>query len=254
LIHFTKDLLRWKRINRITDFVTRTKVGETFRVNYDEVKLTLSHANPQLRSRNKSFATKEPETLGWIRNFSKHEVFWDIGANVGLYSIYAAHRGARVYSVEPSVFNLEFLVRNICLNQVADRITILPIAVGTPTVCFESMHLSSSAWGDSGNSFGDLDVGRSGPNRFAYSYKIPGFPIDDLVGKLGVALPDHIKIDVDGIESEIIESGRATFSTVKSVLVEIPAYDGAAERIYRILTNSGLRLQQVARRNQIWIR
>jgi FkbM family methyltransferase len=156
--------------------------------------------------------------------------------------------------VEPSVLNLEFLVRNICLNQVADRITILPIAVGTPTVCLQSMHLSSSAWGDSGNSFGDLDVGRSGPNRFAYSYKIPGFPIDDLVGKLGVALPDHIKIDVDGIESEIIESGRATFSTVKSVLVEIPAYDGAAERIYRVLTNSGLRLQQVARRNQIWIR
>ena len=35
--------------------------------------------------------TKEPETINWINNFKKKKIiFWDIGANLGLYSIYAA--------------------------------------------------------------------------------------------------------------------------------------------------------------------
>ena len=36
--------------------------------------------------------TKEPETIKWIDNFSvkSNSIFWDIGANIGLYSIYAA--------------------------------------------------------------------------------------------------------------------------------------------------------------------
>ena len=37
----------------------------------------------------KYFFSKEPETLEWIDNFSKDSsIFWDIGANIGLYSIY----------------------------------------------------------------------------------------------------------------------------------------------------------------------
>lgn len=237
----------------MTDFITRVKVDSVFEVRHAGIELSLSHANPQLRSRNRTFSTKEPETLNWIDRFSKQDVFWDIGANVGLYSIYAAKKGVRVISIEPSVFNLEFLVRNICQNQLAQQVQIVPLAVGTPTTCFESLHLASSAWGDSGNSFGG-DREALAQNGLSYSYTIPGFPIDDLVSKLGVALPDHIKIDVDGIEPAIIESGKTTFSTVKTVLVEIPAYEGAAERISVGLSKAGLRLHQVARQNQIWVR
>ena len=53
-------------------------------------------------------------------------VVWDIGANVGLYSCYAAkHRGCRVFAFEPYVFNLEILARNIYLNQLSERVTIV---------------------------------------------------------------------------------------------------------------------------------
>ena len=41
--------------------------------------------------RAESFSEKEPETLAWIDNFDRDSVFWDIGANVGLYSIAAPY-------------------------------------------------------------------------------------------------------------------------------------------------------------------
>ena len=61
-----------------------------------------------------TFSTKEPETLEWIDTFRKKSVFWDIGANIGLYSCYAVKRAdCQVYAFEPSVFNLELLTKKI---------------------------------------------------------------------------------------------------------------------------------------------
>src|SRR3990167_8176822 len=80
--------------------------------------------------RAKTFSTKEPETLQWIDNIPEKSVFWDIGANIGLYSLYAAkRRHCRVWAFEPSVFNLELLARNIFLNKLTYQICIVPIAL-----------------------------------------------------------------------------------------------------------------------------
>ena len=65
-----------------------------------------------------TFHLKEPETLEWVDNFKKESVFWDIGANIGLYSCYAAKKNfTKVYAFEPSIFNLEWLGKNIFLNN-----------------------------------------------------------------------------------------------------------------------------------------
>ena len=62
----------------------------------------------------------EPETLNWIDNFNSNEkiIFWDIGANIGLYSIYAAlkYSDIEVVSFEPSTSNLRVLSRKISIN------------------------------------------------------------------------------------------------------------------------------------------
>ena len=65
--------------------------------------------NPLSLYRAKTFSTKEPDTLGWIDSLDKSSIMWDIGANIGLYSIYAAKcRNIKVFAFEPSVYNLEF--------------------------------------------------------------------------------------------------------------------------------------------------
>ena len=70
--------------------------------------------NPITKWRVQTFSNKEPDTLTWIDDMEKNSCLWDIGANIGLYSIYAAKtRKSNVYAIEPSVFNLEILIRNI---------------------------------------------------------------------------------------------------------------------------------------------
>lgn len=62
--------------------------------------------------------TKEPETIEWINNFPEHSILWDIGANVGMYTIYAANKGHFVVAFEPSSREYGILKKNIELNNV----------------------------------------------------------------------------------------------------------------------------------------
>ena len=66
----------------------------------------------------KDFFSKEPETLIWLNRLSKEDVLWDIGSNIGVYSIYAAKViGNKTYAFEPSWKNTFFLQENIDINQ-----------------------------------------------------------------------------------------------------------------------------------------
>ena len=71
------------------------------------------------------FFTKEKETIEWIDGFEKNKnmIFWDIGANIGIYSIYAAlkHQHIQVVSFEPSTSNLRILSRNISINNLDEK-------------------------------------------------------------------------------------------------------------------------------------
>jgi hypothetical protein len=58
--------------------------------------------DPLLEYRARTLLEKEPETIAWIDTFADGDVQRDIGANVGVYSLYAALRGHEVLSFEPS--------------------------------------------------------------------------------------------------------------------------------------------------------
>src|SRR5512139_1901242 len=86
-----------------------------------------------------TFWTKEPETIAWIDSFEPGACFWDIGANVGVYSLYAASldRGLDIYAFEPAEPNFQQLARNKEHNRVRDfsqegykRITCSRFALG----------------------------------------------------------------------------------------------------------------------------
>ena len=107
--------------NRLTifigDSVLNYKVGMQKKININNKIIYLSTPNFLMRYRHKTFFSKEPETIKWIDEFKKGSTFFDIGANIGLYSIYAAEvKNSSVYAFEPSFFNLEFLARNILLQ------------------------------------------------------------------------------------------------------------------------------------------
>ena len=91
-----------------------------------ELKLKLYTPNWRCRYGAESFSTKEPETLKWIDEYGGDGVLFDIGANVGLYSLYyAATKNSKVYAFEPSVFNVGLLAKNIHINNLEHLIQII---------------------------------------------------------------------------------------------------------------------------------
>lgn len=121
-------------------------MGRTLMVEHRGTKLEFAVPNGLNRYRAATFSTKEPETLEWIDRMSEKSVVWDIGANVGLYSCYAAKaRGCRVFAFEPSVFNLEALARNIFLNRLTDQVTIVPLPL-SDRLAISKLNMTSTNW------------------------------------------------------------------------------------------------------------
>ena len=116
--------------------------NQKMKINYNNVDLSFYVPNRLNKYRVDTFSIKEPETLKWIEKFEKNSNFWDVGANIGLYSCYAAKtRNCNVYAFEPSVFNLEILAKNIDLNNCVEKIHIisLPLGQNLQVSCFYSL-------------------------------------------------------------------------------------------------------------------
>src|SRR2546430_338970 len=85
---------------------------------------------PRLISRARSILSKEPDMIRWIDSFPENSVFWDIGANVGVFSLYAAARNhARVLAFEPLAANFHILSKNVQLNPFGQTITAYCVAL-----------------------------------------------------------------------------------------------------------------------------
>lgn len=246
-------LMKSKSARLVAQTITRFTIESTTEIKIGKHVFTLSSANPRLDMRIKTYATKEPETLKWIDGFEQGSVLWDIGANVGLYSLYAAKaRQCKVIAFEPSVFCLEFLARNIWMNDLQNLVSIVPNPLSDETK-INLLTLNSREWGESSNSFG-TKLNQDGEEiNQSLEYQILGITMDDVITKLGLLKPSHIKIDVDGIEPLILSGGTNLLKEVKSVSIEVPTYSGANVRVSDILNSAGLSFEQ-REGNQIWRR
>src|SRR5205085_611263 len=78
---------------------------------------------PGLIKRADDLLGKEPDTIRWLNGISRDAVLWDVGANVGVFSLYAGLlRGASVVAFEPLAANFHVLSRNIQINGLEDRV------------------------------------------------------------------------------------------------------------------------------------
>ncbi|MDD5298982.1 MAG: FkbM family methyltransferase [Gallionella sp.] len=248
--------------------IAGTAMEQMTEVMHNGLKLKFSTPNALCRFRAESLSTKEPETLEWIDAIPDGSILWDIGANVGLYSVYAAKkRNCRVWAFEPSVFNLELLARNIFLNGLTDQICIVPLAL-SDHLGANKLHMTSKEWGGALSTFGQ-DFGFDGHKlKETFKFQTVGLSMVDAVEKLGLPKPDYIKMDVDGIEHLILKSGGVVLRDLKGIIVEInDDFTEQADGCRKVLTEAGLTLSQKRHSemfdnsntfghtyNQIWIR
>ena len=219
--------------------------SRTQKVNHSSVGLTFFIPNALAKYRADTFSTKEPETLEWIDNMPKDSVVWDIGANVGLYTCYAAKaRNCRVFAFEPSVFNLELLARNIFVNGLTNLVTIVPLPL-SESLAVNKLNMTTTEWGGALSTFAQ-SYGHDGLAMLK-SFELPtiGLSIVDAVELLKVPQPDFIKMDVDGIEHLILKGGLPVLKRTKGILIEInDHFVTQADDARRYLEQAGFSLKE----------
>lgn len=175
------------------------------------------------RWRAETLLTKEPETIEWINGFREGDVFWDIGANVGVYSIYAAAlKRTRTLAFEPSAANYYVLNKNIEANRVHDRMMAYCLAFAAND-SLDQLQMQNTEIGGALSSFGEARDYRGESFTPAFSQGMLGFSLDSFISRYQPPLPTHIKIDVDGLEDRIIAGASAALQnpTLQSLSIEL---------------------------------
>lgn len=203
----------------------RRKLRPVFGVDTPVGRIDFYCPNKLTFSRAESLLEKEPETINWINGFEEGDVLWDIGANVGCYTLYAARKGHRVMAFEPSSPNYYLLNRNIELNGLSDKVDAFCLALAD-SVQLGRLNLTSLEAGGALNEFGNnIDavdfVGELRP--VVLRQGMIGCSMDAFVEMYEAKWPTHVKIDVDGLEDRVVAGALEVFKSgnVKSVLIEL---------------------------------
>lgn len=192
-----------------------------------------------------TFFTKEEGTLAWIRNNVREgTVMFDIGANVGLYSLYAARCAGKVqvYSFEPHKINFATLVENVSLNGLEGSVNPVSIPLGNASGT-SHMNYNSTESGTSMSQLGHAML----PDEREFKPKLKelvyALSLDDLMATGSLPAPDMIKVDVDGNEIQILEGMKRLLASEKcptSFQVEINT--GRRKEVMAIMEGCGYRL------------
>ena len=154
----------------------------------------------------KKIFRKEPITITWMDNMKQGDIVIDIGANVGMYSsMSAVSRSVRVYAFEPEASNYNILCQNIRLNDMGNRIT----AYCAGNLDYDGFSVLNIAHKRDVGPGGSCHTVEEEKNfdltnmNVAFKQGINTVMLDTFCKQMNI-VPDHIKMDVDGLEHRVI--------------------------------------------------
>jgi FkbM family methyltransferase len=190
-----------------------------------------------IKNRIDRILSKEPETIDWINRFEKDSVFFDVGANIGIYTLYSAViKENNVFAFEPHSASYKNLLDSINLNRLETcqaYCVALSNGINLSTINVKNMH----------EGVADNKVGQRGD----YYHGCTEMHMDFLVGKGILPSPDYIKIDVDGFEDRVLKGSFSCIQKCKGILVEI---DQRHVDMVEKIQDLGLKLESKHKRNE----
>lgn len=160
----------------------------------------------------RTWESREPETLDWIDSFDSGATFFDIGANFGTETLYAALKinGPRqIVAFDLDLCSSFNLACNLQINNIS---------------CVEQYYLAvgngSKFTRTSEHTNYSCVVGR--PKYDRVGCNTCSLSLDAFV-EMTQKRPDYVKIDVDGAELDVIRGMKAMLHSgkLKSVLIEV---------------------------------
>jgi FkbM family methyltransferase len=192
-------------------------------------------------ARAEKILTKEPDSLRWIDAMKPDSVFWDIGANIGVLTLYAATRGdLKVWAFEPAAVNYYNLTANCELNGLSKEVHCLLLGF-SDTVGLAELNVSQL---NSANSF-SFKLKRERENPTDRQTTVLS-TIDDFIARYNVPCPNYIKIDVPGLTREILTGAKRTLSRPEVRQIQIEVKEGQARYQWtnELLSPLGFRVVQ----------
>jgi hypothetical protein len=197
------------------------------------------NTNGMMEYRARTLLTKEPITIEWINTFQEYDVFVDVGANVGVYSLYAAHqRFVKVYSFEPESQNYATLNYNINLNRLGNLVKAYCLALNNK-ITMSVLNLTEMIAGHSCHQFNRTLDHANQQKQYSFGQGCMGLTLDFLVEQGLIEQPTHIKIDVDGIEHLVIQGATKTLAQTQSLLIEVNQNLPEHQDMVKFLTQQG---------------
>ena len=152
----------------------------------------------------------EFEEMSFLFDHLKNDdLFVDIGANIGSYSILAASKGAKVIAIEPIPSTFEILKKNILFNNLNHRVKFFNIAISDKN---EKLNFS--------NDLDALNHVLLKDECYLNQISVCAFKLNEILeGKI----PKFIKIDVEGFETNIIKGAEHIFAhkDLKCLIIEL---------------------------------
>jgi FkbM family methyltransferase len=180
-----------------------------------------------------TFYTKEPGTLRWLASLRKDDILYDIGANIGLYSLYGALLVKHVYAFEPHVGNASSLLRNIARNKLQDKITVLTVALDNTNGLDNFLYRSV----ESGSSDSQARVSKFKP---AATELKTICSLSTLWMETSLPYPDAVKIDVDGREHYVLNGMCLASNQNRIRTMQVEVHPDNATQIHEAMDLYGL--------------
>lgn len=187
----------------------------------------------------------EPGTLRWIAEHVRPgDVFYDVGANLGIFSLLAAHRtgaAGQVVAFEPHAATTATLLENVALNGLGDRVTVLSCALHRMSGHLPFLYRSLTA----GSGLSQVGATRDpfGHDAQPVARELKAVAAaDDLIASGAIRPADVIKIDVDGNEGDVLVGMQRLLTGARrprSVQIEVNP-DGHGE-LLELMSGAGYR-------------
>src|SRR6185369_14438497 len=161
---------------------------------------------------------------------------FDVGANIGVFTVLQATQGARVYSFEPNPDSYSRLSRNVAANNLSDCVRLFPTALGDERGV-GSLHVIEG--GTTGGVVTAVEADAS-----ASGVAVPIATLDEVVSTLPGSSIDLLKIDAEGSEAAILRGGERTLDHVQRIVVEYHSRDLLCQ-VREILARKGFTQEMI---------
>jgi FkbM family methyltransferase len=172
----------------------------------------------------------------FIELIKKMDVFLDVGANIGYYSILGglANPNVKIYAFEPSIGAMIYLSENVRINDLEKQITIEVMALSDAVGEIEFHEIKNKKYPTIYNLSGEHNLGTK-PNKLHQKIKVKSNTLDNYCEENLFNKIDLIKLDTEGCEAFILKFADKTIRQFNPIIICETLFNTIEDKLEEIM-------------------